>query len=83
VPRYDFECRACGGRFEALVAVSEQPACPSCGAPDPNRLFSPIAGALKTGLRGAAARRSNATRQAREEQRREGFAKQREQRGNR
>jgi hypothetical protein len=60
--------------------VSEQPACPSCGAPDPNRLFSPIAGALKTGLRGTAARRSNATRKAREEQRREGFAKQREQR---
>jgi hypothetical protein len=63
--------------------VSEQPVCASCGAPDPSRLFSPIAGALKTGLRGGAARRSNATRQAREEQRREGFAEQREQRSNR
>jgi putative FmdB family regulatory protein len=80
VPRYDFKCGTCGAQFEALVAMSEQPACTRCGAPDPVRLFSPIAGPLKTGLRGVAARRSNATRQAREDQRREGFAKQREQR---
>lgn len=80
MPIYDFECQACGERFEALVAVSHRPACPACAAPEPERLFSPIAGRLRTGLRGGAARRSNATRHARDEQLREGFAKKREER---
>jgi hypothetical protein len=43
-------------------------------------LLGSFAGPFKIGVRGAAARRSNAVRRAREEQRREGFAKQREQR---
>jgi putative FmdB family regulatory protein len=80
VPIYEFECGACGERFEALVAVSQQPPCPVCATPDPARLFSPIAGALTTGLRGAAARRSDATRHARDERLREGFANKREER---
>jgi putative FmdB family regulatory protein len=80
MPIYDFECLSCGERFEALVATSERPACPACAAPEPKRLFSPISGPLTTGLRGGDARRSNATRRAREEQRREGFAKNREER---
>jgi putative FmdB family regulatory protein len=80
VPIYDFACRSCGERFEALVFASQTPACPVCGAPEPERLFSPIAGQLKTGVRGAAARRSDATRHTRDEQLREGFAKKREQR---
>jgi putative FmdB family regulatory protein len=80
VPIYDFECRACGERFEALVARAESPACPICATPEPTRLFSPIAGQLKTGLRGVAARRSDATRHTRDERLREGFAKKREDR---
>lgn len=80
VPIYDFECSECGERFEELVAVSQRPACPACGTPEPERLFSPISGSLKTGLHGAAARRSNATRHARDEQLREGFARKREER---
>jgi len=35
VPLFDFECRACGREFEALVRpVDPPPACPSCGAKD-------------------------------------------------
>ncbi len=55
-----------------------QPPCPACGASDPERLLGSFAGPFTVGLRGAAARRSNATRSAREQQRQEGFAKQRE-----
>jgi hypothetical protein len=43
------------------------------------RVYS-FAGPFKVGPRGVAARRSDAKRRAREEQRRERFAKQREQR---
>jgi putative FmdB family regulatory protein len=80
MPRYDFRCLACGVEFEALVGFSEQPACAGCGAADLQRLFSPIAGPMKTGLRGSDAQRSNATRRAREELRQEGFRHQRERR---
>jgi putative FmdB family regulatory protein len=78
VPIYDFECRACGERFEALIAPGQRPPCPACEDPEPARLFSPIAGPLKTGLRGSAARRSNSLRHSRDERLREGLAKKRE-----
>jgi putative FmdB family regulatory protein len=78
VPIYEFECRACGERFEALVAAAQRPVCPVCGAPEPTRLFSPIAGAPKTGLRGAAARRSDSSRHSRDERLREKLANKRE-----
>jgi putative FmdB family regulatory protein len=80
VPIYDFECGSCGERFEELVRQDQVPACPACGAADTTRLFSPISPPAKTGLRGAAARKSDATRKSREERRHEGFARQREQR---
>lgn len=80
MPRYDFRCLACATEFEALVGVSEEPVCAACGAATVQRLFSPIAGPMKTGLRGADARRSNDTRRVREELRHEGFRRQREQR---
>lgn len=80
MPRYDFRCLACESEFEALVGFSDRPACTSCGSTDLERLFSPIAGPMKTGVRGGDARRSNATRRVREELRQEGFRKQREQR---
>lgn len=44
----------------------------------PRRLFSPIAAAPKTGLRGGDARRSNNLRCSRDERLREGFAVKRE-----
>jgi putative FmdB family regulatory protein len=75
MPLYDFRCRSCGTRFEELVPASVVPACPACGAIDAERLLGSFAGPFTIGLRGAEARRSNAVRRAREEERRERRAK--------
>jgi putative FmdB family regulatory protein len=80
MPLYDFECDACGERFEELTAADARPACPACGSADTRRLLSQISPPQRIGLRGVAARKSDATRKSREERRQEGFAKQREQR---
>ena len=44
---YEFECRACGQRFEVSKAMSEHdhlkadpPECPRCGATDTHQLVS-------------------------------------------
>jgi putative FmdB family regulatory protein len=79
MPLYDFECES-GHRFEELVKVDETPPCPVCGSTNVKRLLSPVAPALKIEVRGRAAKKSNETRAAREQQRREGWAKKREQR---
>jgi putative FmdB family regulatory protein len=71
MPLYDFRCRACGERFEARAPHDELPPCPVCGSPDAERVPAAFAGPFTVGLRGAAARRSDATRRVREEQRRE------------
>ncbi len=79
MPLYDFRCRSCGEEFEDRVPASVVPPCPACGAADAERVLSAFAGPFTVGLRGAAARRSNATRRVREEQRAERRAKRREQ----
>jgi putative FmdB family regulatory protein len=71
MPLYDFRCRACETRFEARVGLDQAASCPVCGARGAERLLSPFAGPFTVGLRGAAARRSNAQRRAREERRQE------------
>ncbi|HET9073795.1 MAG TPA: zinc ribbon domain-containing protein [Solirubrobacteraceae bacterium] len=72
MPLYDFSCRACGEHYEGRAAMDGPgPACPACGAPEPERLISGFATSRSPGLRGAAAARSNANRRAREEQRAE------------
>ncbi len=71
VPIYDFRCDSCGSEFEELVRAEETPDCPSCGAPEPSRVLSQVSPPAKIGLRGAAARRSDAARRAREERKRE------------
>jgi putative FmdB family regulatory protein len=78
VPIYDFRCEACGAEFEELVRGGEEPACPACGAAGPRRLLSQVSPPARIGLRGAAARRSDATRRAREESKREERATRRE-----
>jgi putative FmdB family regulatory protein len=78
MPLYEFECRACGRRFEELVTASQKPLCPACGQPEPDRLLSNISPPPKMGLRGAEARRSDAVRLAREEQRQARRAERRE-----
>src|SRR4030081_1699231 len=67
MPLYDFRCRGCGERFEELAAPGDLPACPACGAPEPERLLGSFAGPFIVGVRGQAARRSNSVRAAREE----------------
>ncbi len=44
MPIYEFECGACGERFEALVdAGTERAECPACGAAGAERRFSSFA----------------------------------------
>jgi putative FmdB family regulatory protein len=71
MPLYDFRCRSCDEQFEALVSTSEVPACTACGGRDVERVYTPFAGPFTVGLRGVAARRSNAVRSEREQQREE------------
>jgi len=71
MPLYDFTCRACGEQFEARGSPGESVPCARCGSAEVERLLSGFAGPFTVGLRGVAARRSDATRRAREEGRRE------------
>jgi putative FmdB family regulatory protein len=71
MPLYDFRCRTCDERFEARVPYGELPPCPACGSEETERSLSPFAGPFTVAPRGTAARRSDATRKAREEQRQE------------
>ena len=43
MPLYDFDCKACGRRFEALVRTGSVPACPSCQSTDLERQISTFA----------------------------------------
>jgi putative FmdB family regulatory protein len=43
MPLYEYECRQCGHRFEALVRASETPACPACQSADLERAISSFA----------------------------------------
>jgi len=40
MPIYEYQCRACGQSFEALVRSADQPACPACDSQDIERLLS-------------------------------------------
>jgi putative FmdB family regulatory protein len=40
MPLYDYLCPQCGTRFEALVRADAVPACPHCGATEPQRQLS-------------------------------------------
>ena len=77
MPLYDFACDACGERFEERARPGEAPPCPSCGAERTRRLWTPIPPAPKFGLRGAAARESDARRAEREHTRKEQFREER------
>ena len=84
MPLYDFACDGCDERFEAWTKPGETPPCPACGA-ESRRLFTPIPPPAKLGLRGRAARESDARRVDREVTKKEAFSaerrKKREQRG--
>ena len=40
MPIYEYTCRGCGHRFEALVRDSSTPACPACQAQNVERQLS-------------------------------------------
>lgn len=40
MPIYEYQCRACDGRFELLVLGSETPTCPECESTDVERQLS-------------------------------------------
>jgi putative FmdB family regulatory protein len=71
MPLYDFRCRRCGEEFEEFARPGQTAPCPACGAADVERVLSGFAGPFTTAPRGLAARRSNAQRRVREEQRAE------------
>ena len=73
MPLYDFACEACGDEFEALADAGATAPCAVCGSERTKRLWRPIAAPLKFGLRGAAARESNARRTEREQTKKEQF----------
>ena len=58
MPLYDFHCRGCGARFEALVRGTSIPACPTCASTDLERLLSGFSMSVRTGGLSAAARRA-------------------------
>ena len=43
MPLYDFHCRKCAHRFEALVRTGSVPVCPACQSPDLERQISTFA----------------------------------------
>jgi putative FmdB family regulatory protein len=71
MPIYEFECGACGERFEELTSADATPNCPRCSGTDVTRLISLVSPTPKIGLRGGDARRSEAKRRDRRERERE------------
>ena len=43
MPIYEYECKECGQRFEALVSASTKAACPSCQSEQLDRMLSVFA----------------------------------------
>jgi putative FmdB family regulatory protein len=43
MPLYEYDCRACGHRFEALVRKGDTPACPECHGVELERVLSQFA----------------------------------------
>jgi putative FmdB family regulatory protein len=67
MPIYEFECAKCQGRFEDLVdSDAPAPACPSCGAFQARRIFSPVSPPERIQARGAGVRASESRRRERE-----------------
>ncbi|HEX2087115.1 MAG TPA: zinc ribbon domain-containing protein [Solirubrobacteraceae bacterium] len=83
MPLYDFACEACDERFEEWTRPGDAPPCPACGATGTRRLYTPIPPPPRLGLRGRAARESDARRAEREAARKEAFREQRRRRDER
>ena len=80
MPLYEFDCGACGARFEEIVPPGCTAPCPACGGEHVTRAFSQIAAPrVPVGLSGAAARDSDARRAEREAVKKERFVAERKQ----
>jgi len=42
MPMFEYECQACGRRFETFVTASRKPACPTCQSEDLRKLVSTL-----------------------------------------
>jgi putative FmdB family regulatory protein len=80
MPLYDFHCDSCETDFEAVSDPGKTAPCPACRSDDTRRVWTAPAMSRHPGLRGHAARVSNANRFEREEARRERMAKRKEER---
>ena len=67
MPIYEYECRACAHRFEAIVRASDTPKCPSCEGQDLERLISLFAvdsdGTRKNSISSAQQKNARTTRE--------------------
>lgn len=54
MPLFEYVCRKCGYRFEALVLGSKQPACPKCQSSDLQQEVSAFAMGRDAGKGGSA-----------------------------
>jgi putative FmdB family regulatory protein len=78
VPLYEFDCQACGARFEEIVPAGCTAPCPACGGESVTRAVSQIAPPrVPVGLSGAAGRDSDARRAEREAAKKERFVAER------
>ena len=62
MPLFDFVCRSCGARFEALVRTGHPPICPSCQSTDLEQQLTTFA--VKTSDRSQAAAAASRHRHA-------------------
>lgn len=67
MPIYEYQCRACGRRFEQLILHSTTPECPGCQGHDLERLISLFAvdsdSTRSTALKAGKQRRAQITRE--------------------
>lgn len=79
MPIYEFECEACGARFEELVAAGATAACGECGSERTRRLFSNLAPPGRQ-PRGAKVRSDESRRRERESARQDRISESRKRR---
>jgi putative FmdB family regulatory protein len=79
MPIYEFECEACGARFEELVTAGGTAACSACGSERTRRRYSTVAPPGRQ-PRGAAVRSDESRRREREAARQERLSESRKRR---
>ena len=60
MPLFEYQCKTCGHRFEALVLGSRQPQCPRCESLDLEKQFSTFGCGSSSGSMGGGGSRGPA-----------------------